>query len=597
MTIFYWINPNGGSFQTSGNWYNPEAEEGDPPEVPGFDDIAKFNLDNTYTVTFSGSPINTRLFVEDQVTFNLGGFAYSLTQASGAPAIVVGDTSTNALLTLPSRILSGTKAVIGGDGNSGVGTVIVDNATWNNSSSLYVGGFGNGTLNILNGGQVSSTDSNIGRESNSIGQVLVNGVGSTWTITYVDGESLEIGLGLGSQGSLIVENGGQVINNSKTRVGEGGTGTILVTGNGSLWRNTGRILLGAFSGTDIMNVEADGRVESQFGVISGDRDDSTSTGQATISGNGSTWANTEFLSIGESRQGSLLVENGGLVSNTFALIGLKSTGVGTVTVTDSGSHWNNSQYINLGLLGNGTLNILNGGLVSSAGSTLGVEAGSIGRVTVNGTDSIWNNFGALTVGLENGSTGTVTVDGNGSLLNLTGLFTIGDRGQGTVTVQNGGKINANELARLGDSGFGVGTVTVDGSGSKWTNASGELFIGNYGKGTLNISNQGLVDFQSDDGNARIGIVSGSGGFLNISSGGGLKLGGDAVIGAGGNGIVTVEGNESSLEIAKFLAVSESTGSGNLYILNGGQVSNTTYSSIGVNSGSSGTVIVDGTGST
>lgn len=590
---FSWNNSAGGFFQTSSNWTNFD----DPPLIgpPGVDDLAIFDLSSLgYTVTFGSNVQNQNLFIgNDSVTLNLGSNIYNLTDD-----ILLGRNAGDvALLELLNGNLSSTFAGIGNDSNS------------------------TGILKILNGSQLTSVFSNIARDSNSLGQLLVSGTGSIWTLTGTSGEVLEIGLGAGSQGNLTIDNGGTVINNGQTRVGEGGTGTILVTGAGSLWSNAGRILLGAYSGTGLMNVEAGGRVESQFGIISGDRSDSTGTGEATISGNGSTWANNEFLTVGESRQGSLLIENGGLVSNTFALIGLSSTGAGTVTVTDSGSTWNNSQYLDIGISGNGILNILNGGLVSSVGSTLAVEAGSLGQVTVNGNNSTWNNSGDLTVGRsgnaileilaggkventsatvgqENGSTGTVTVDGNGSLWNLTDLFTIGDRGQGTVTVQNGGTINSNGLARLGDSNFGVGTVTVDGSGSKWTNASGELFIGNYGKGTLNISNQGLVDFQGNDGNARIGIVSASGGFLNISSGGGLKLGGDAVIGAGGNGIVTVEGNESSWEIAKFLAVGESTGSGgNLYILNGGQVTNTTYSSIGVNSGSSGTVIVDGTDST
>jgi T5SS/PEP-CTERM-associated repeat protein len=512
MVIFYWNNPAGGEFQNHFNW-NTDPPDTPPIRWPGFGTTI-FNLDPAnfitpfYRVEFLHDALSTDLIVENPVEFDLNGFTFSLTNS-----IVVGDRTKNAALTLRNGTLQGANA-------------------------------------------------NLGRGTNSKGQVTVSGNGAKWELPSTDGEVLEIGLGLGSQGTLIVENGGQVINNGKTRVGEGGTGTILVTGAGSLWRNAGRILLGAFYGTGIMNVEAGGRVESQFGVISGDRSDSTGTGQATISGSGSTWQNAQFLTVGESRQGTLLVENGGLVSNTFSLIGLSSTGVGTVTVKDNGSTWNNSEYLDIGIQGNGTLNILNGGLVTNVGSTIGVEANSTGRVTVNGAASLWNNSDNLevgylgngvldilaagkvkntsaTVGHESGSTGTVTVDGNGSIWNVGGLFTVGDRGIGTLNIRNGGTVSSLDLARIGDSIQnnvpGEGTVTIAGNGSIWNN-TGEVFVGNFGKGTLNILdggqlNSGQTDIAKSTGSTGTATVSGTGSIWNNT--------GELRVGMGGTGILTV----------------------------------------------------------
>ena len=63
------------------------------------------------------------------------------------------------------------------------GTVTVDGAgsTWTNAGELSVGGRGNGTLNILNGGSVSNTLGAIGYEDGSTSTATVDGTGSAWT--------------------------------------------------------------------------------------------------------------------------------------------------------------------------------------------------------------------------------------------------------------------------------------------------------------------------------------------------------------------------------------------------------------------------------
>ena len=51
-----WTNTGGGVFNVGANW---------SAGVPLAADDATFNLNNTYTVTFSNSPTNTRLFVQN----------------------------------------------------------------------------------------------------------------------------------------------------------------------------------------------------------------------------------------------------------------------------------------------------------------------------------------------------------------------------------------------------------------------------------------------------------------------------------------------------------------------------------------------------
>jgi fibronectin-binding autotransporter adhesin len=53
---------------------------------------------------------------------------------------------------------------------------------WTNGANLSVGSAGTGTLNILNGGQVTDTVGEIGLLQGSAGTVLVDGTNSTWTV-------------------------------------------------------------------------------------------------------------------------------------------------------------------------------------------------------------------------------------------------------------------------------------------------------------------------------------------------------------------------------------------------------------------------------
>jgi T5SS/PEP-CTERM-associated repeat protein len=94
-----------------------------------------------------------------------------------------------------------------GDDVSGVGTVNVNgnDSKWNIASEqLRVGNFGTGTLNIINGGDVVSPRGVIGNQSNSHGHVLVNGAGSTWTMTG------DLAVGGAGQADLTISNGGSV---------------------------------------------------------------------------------------------------------------------------------------------------------------------------------------------------------------------------------------------------------------------------------------------------------------------------------------------------------------------------------------------------
>ena len=197
-------------------------------------------------------------------------------------------------------------------------------------------------------------------------------------------------------------------------------------------------------------------------------------------------------------------------------------------------------------------------------------------------------------------------------------------GAGTVAITSGGtsSLLASQNGCIGYDSSGTGTVSVDGAGSTWTNSQ-DLYVGgnetNASAGVLTISNGGSV---VNNGNGRIAYKTGSSGTVTVESGGtwdqsgfsffvGGYGGGSLDINSGGTvtnrmgqignystgrGTVSVDGigstwsNSSGIVVASF-------GKGELIVTDGGIVNSVGASTIAFNSGSAGTVTVDGSGST
>jgi len=434
-------------------------------------------------------------------------------------------------------------------GSSGSVTVAGSGSKWTNSSYVYVGGDGTGTLNIQNGGEVSNTYGYLGYQSSSNGTATVDGIGSKWT----NSGKLNVGGNYSGTGTLNIQNGGQVSNSH----GYVKRGTATVDGIGSKWTNSGSLFVG-FYGTGTLNIQNGGQVSNTSGTLCYR---SSSNGTATVDGIGSKWTNSGKLYVGcsYSGTGTLNIQNGGEVSNTYGFLGEDPGSSGTVTVDGTGSKWTNSGDLYVGYLGTGTLNIQNGGQVSNTFGLLGYDvSGSSGSATVDGIGSKWTNSGWLYVGgdgtgtlnIQNGgqvasaggavSCGTVTVDGSGSKWTDWMNLYVGDSGTGTLNIRNGGEVS-NTGGILGYNSGSNGTSTVDGIGSKWTN-SGWLSVGFYGTGTLNIQNGGQVS--NPDG--YLGYYSGSSGTATVdgigslwTNIGSLYVGGNSSA-AGGTGALTLQ---------------------------------------------------------
>ena len=506
-------------------------------------------------------------------------------------------------------------------GQGSFATVDGAGSTWTCNGNLYVGSsYGNGTLNITNGGAVSSYGGNIG-ENGGTGAVTVDGVaapGVRSTLTIGNGNFY---IGDGGNGTLNITNGGAVACGGIGYIGSSsGNGTLAVVSGSGL--TTGKAYIGYGAGT---------------------------TGTATVDGANSTWTNTGSIGgifVGDYGTGTLNITNGGSVNTTgYLYVARQVNSTGTVNISGGGSVSVNGLAA-VGIYGNGTLNITNGGALSCTGSggaaLVGWEAGASGTVNVDGTSSTCTTYdasaaggGEFNVGYLNGtgnlnitnggavssgngfvgrgagSVGTAIVDSGGQW-NTNGYdFNVGFYGgSGTLSITNGGTVTSGN-GFIGDaSGYTDGpttaTATVDGHGSTWTTytpsaaGGGEFNVGDSGgTGTLNITNGGAIS----SGNGFVGRGAGSVGTATVDSGGqwntngydmnvgfygasgtlNITNGGTVTSGNGHigwpcgytgssptTGMVTVDGKGSTWTNSGSLDVGYG-GSGTLNITNGGQV--------------------------
>ncbi len=134
-----------------------------------------------------------------------------------------------------------------------MGEVTVDGvgSTWTmNNWSISVGYRGSGVLNITGGGAVSSWSGRIGSQSGSTGEATVNGVGSTWT------NSSDLNVGRYGSGVLNITDGGLVSVGRNLTIDDDGEGGFINMATGGMLALDGdaddslAAFLGLVSGTD-----------------------------------------------------------------------------------------------------------------------------------------------------------------------------------------------------------------------------------------------------------------------------------------------------------------------------------------------------------
>ncbi|WP_430512719.1 hypothetical protein [Pannonibacter phragmitetus] len=268
------------------------------------------------------------------------------------------------------------------------------------------------------------------------------------------------------------------------------------------------------------------------------------------------------VSVGRNTDGTLIIRDGGTISNTRGDIGDGDIGnpsgiTGAATVTGPGSTWTNSQSLLIGRINNGTLTIENGGAVSSMHGFIGHFDGSTGAVTVTGASSSWTIDDELYVG-EDG-TGTLTITAGGSVSNVSGYIGDGD-GSGFVTVtgadSNGNVSSWTNSSTLDVGYYGTGTVTIADGGEVRVGAAG--LDGKY-NGAVNIASS---DSESN-GTLNIGAETGS----NAAAAG--KLNAASLVFGDGNGKLVFNHTSTDYDFSTSIArPSNATGQGTIEHLAG-----------------------------
>ncbi|HEY1935903.1 MAG TPA: hypothetical protein VGG99_28185, partial [Acetobacteraceae bacterium] len=545
------------------------------------------SLDNSFSSNATGS-LDVAGGTVSVGSLSLGANGVA-TVSSGALSVsgsaTIGNNGTGAALSVTGGdVTLGSVNVAFNPGSSG--TVTVSGGTLETTGLLNIGDSGSGLVTVDAGGTlIAAGGLQVDQFTATTGTLVVNG-GSV---------SVSNGLSVGNGGtaSVIVEAGGTLsaAGTISVTIGNSFGGTGQVTVNDGVFNVSGA-QLSIGSGGSLL-VENGGIVTDTFSGLGPGVDINSSGGfqanaSVTVTGAGSTLnasaAGMQFV-VGDNSSGSLTISTGGVVNagTNFVDIGNQTGGNGTVVVNSGGSFAMNG--LNVGSNGAGTLSMTGGTVTDSGSLSIGAGSGASGSATLGG--------GAILTadGLTVGSSGVGTLTLNGGTITDTGTYTFAGSntgGEGTIAISGAGAVlNSNAFII---SNFGVGVGSVDNGGV--VNAA-SLSVGQFFDGSLTIAGGTITTTGAVSDN--VGNASGSDGALSVSGGGiftdaaGLTFGiNSGATGAGtvGAGTVTVGGN----------LVIGNSGLGTLTVNNGGTIrANGTYDGVGQNSGSFGELVINSGG--
>ncbi|MEM8494104.1 MAG: hypothetical protein AAF663_01800 [Planctomycetota bacterium] len=328
-----------------------------------------------------------------------------------------------------------------------------DGGAMNNNSQglITVGERNNGTLNISSGGQVTTaSDTEIGNRSGATGQVTVSGAsslldigddlhfgsnGGDGTMTISDfgrvnvADTVTIGRLAGSTSTLRVESGGVLAAENSVILprdhdGNNGGGGLTVTGANS------QLLIGQTSGIGDLVVGGDGSGEFELSAGASASvaevvyvgKSATGSGEATITGAGTSIFATNGYIVGEFGTGLMEIAGGASVTTTSGAIvlGYRSASArGNLTIGDDST------------------------LSTGAAADLIVGDQGVGGLTINDT-AVVSAGDDIIVGNQGTGVGVITLNGGvleSGLNSTSGDVVIGAAGGGTF-VQNGGTLRA-----------------------------------------------------------------------------------------------------------------------------------------------------------
>ena len=190
-------------------------------------------------------------------------------------------------------------------GGNGSVTVTGAGSQWNLASGqLYVGSGGSGTLNVQSGGVVSTSATAFLGTAAGTGSATVDGIGSQLNI-------VSLNVGYAGHGTLLIQDGGVVnsgvANSSPIGNTASGIGFVTVSGAGSHW-NADDLAVG-LSGQGTLTIQNSGQVSDASATVGAGIG---SAGDVLV--NAGTWTTSGSLDIGINGTGAVTVENGGELS-------------------------------------------------------------------------------------------------------------------------------------------------------------------------------------------------------------------------------------------------------------------------------------------
>ena len=461
----------------------------------------------------------------------------------------------------------------------GDGTVTVSGpgSQWNDSGALNVGLFGQGILNIMNGGTVTTSYASVGNGlSGAMGTATITGSGSQWS------NSGNLYIGGGGQGTVTIGNSGILINgNGSPTLGDALTNwsTILVQNTSSLivgGNADNRGVLEAYGGAN--NVTISGSLTNESGA-SVQLSSTSATVAATLANGGYFEVSSgSSLTVGSLQSPSNLSSTGAinvLSGSTVQVYGGMLEYQGTISVVEVSSlKTAGAMYIGYG--GQGTLNVSTSGSVSASDVCLGCLDGSTGIVTLMDFSTQMNVSGSLQVGQHKGSGQGYLTIATGATVNTLNM-TIEQYGvadvtstdaqlkiQGLLQIQSGGDLTIADNASVQANGDVLtrASGSVDLEGGSTLQVSGQLTNGGSlttnafgvgGQNTLSVqgalTNIGTLQLNGPGDTAILGGLYNSG-TIDLEAKGTLQVNGNAdnsgplstnLNGLGGGNVVNITG--------------------------------------------------------
>jgi len=452
----------------------------------------------------------------------------------------------------------------------GNGTVDGTGSSWSSAKALIIGNNGTASFTASNNAVVNANSLAVGQLIGSVGTFTASS-GAVVTV----GSNLVVGNTSASNGLLRVLSGGTIQVSATSQVNQvltvgggapsndsggnyqpGASGTVVVSGTGSLLNLNGNAMEVGNAGSGAVIVANGGTIltgEYDTNQRLGARFGNTPTGSGSllVTGTGSTFLDAGNLIIARGGSALLTVTNHALLNVTTDTLGVGGIGIGNPNssgtnlggqgvayVTNSGTVLDSTGF-GVGINGgNGVLYVNSQGSVS-VGTTMGIgrsltiaatgtvpstlyAASGLVNVGAGGTINILGNgitaagTAALTIGNSLQATGVLNVSGAGALVTTNGRYVaIGNNGGiGTVNVTQGGTMQvgiqfaADAAALVGNSG-GTGALVVSDAGSTFASMGG-LNIGNSGLGTLWGNGSVLVENHGtlNTGRSTVGVNEG-----------------------------------------------------------------------------------------